>query len=72
MLYCNGCGKKKRVLYFFKYNTLGALRLGCGAYRNYDVSYIEDWLDDNMHYASMWVFEELKSKEEYLDYLSLC
>ncbi len=40
------------------------------AYRNYDVSYIENWLDDNMHYTSMWVFQELKSKEEYLDYLS--
>lgn len=40
------------------------------AYQNYDVSIIEDYLADDMHYASMWVFHEMTSKKEYLDYLS--
>ncbi len=39
------------------------------AYQNYDASIIEDYLADDMHYASFWVFQELTSKEEYLDYL---
>ena len=39
------------------------------AYQIYDASIIEDYLANNMHYASYWVFQELKSKEEYLDYL---
>ena len=38
------------------------------AYTNYDASVIEDYLADDMHYASMWVFHEITSKEEYLDY----
>ena len=40
------------------------------AYQLYDVSIIEDYLADDMHYASMWVFHEMTSKTEYLDYLS--
>ena len=40
------------------------------AYTNYDSSVIEEYLADDMHYASMWVFHEMTSKEEYLDYLS--
>ena len=39
------------------------------AYTKYDASIIEPYLADNMHYASMWVFEELTSKQEYMDYL---
>ena len=39
------------------------------AYTNYDASVIEEYLADDMHYASMWVFHEMTSKEEYLDYL---
>lgn len=39
------------------------------AYQNYDASIIEDYLADDMHYASFWVFQELTSKEDYLDYL---
>ena len=39
------------------------------AYQTYDSSVIEDYLADNMHYASMWVFGELTSKQEYLNYL---
>ncbi len=39
------------------------------AYQTYDASIVEDYLADDMHYASMWVFHEMTSKEEYLDYL---
>lgn len=39
------------------------------AYTNYDASVIEEYLADDMHYASMWVFHEMTSKDEYLDYL---
>ena len=39
------------------------------AYQTYDASIIEDELADDMHYASFWVFQELTSKEEYLDYI---
>lgn len=39
------------------------------AYTNYDASVIEEYLTDDMHYASMWVFHEMTSKDEYLDYL---
>ncbi len=40
------------------------------AYQTYDASTIEDYLADDMHYASMWVFHEMTSKEEYMDYLT--
>lgn len=40
------------------------------AYQTYDASVIKDYLADDMHYASMWVFHEMTSKEEYLDYLN--
>ena len=40
------------------------------AYQNYNASIIEDFLADDMHYASMWVFHEITSKDEYMDYLT--
>ena len=39
------------------------------AYQKFDISIIENYLADDMHYASMWVFREKTSKEEYLNYL---
>lgn len=39
------------------------------AYQTYDASVIEAYLAEDMHYASMWVFQELTSKSEYIDYL---
>ena len=39
------------------------------AYTKYDATIIENYLSDDVHYASMWVFGELESKEEYMDYL---
>lgn len=40
------------------------------AYQTYDASIIENYLADDMHYASMWVFHEMTSKQEYMDYLT--
>lgn len=40
------------------------------AYTKYDASIIESYLADDMHYASMWVFQEIMSKQEYMDYLA--
>ena len=39
------------------------------AYQNYDASIIDSYLADDMHYVSMWVFHEMTSKQEYMDYL---
>ncbi|MCQ2258234.1 MAG: hypothetical protein MJZ41_09640 [Bacteroidaceae bacterium] len=39
------------------------------AYRTYDASVIEEFLSEDVHYASFWVFNELKSKAEYMEYL---
>ena len=41
------------------------------AYQTYYASIIEDYLADEMHYASMWVFHEMTSKDEYMDYLTV-
>ena len=40
------------------------------AYQTYNASIIEDYLADEMRYASMWVFHEMTSKDEYMDYLT--
>ena len=34
-----------------------------------DSSHIEPLLADDFHYASQWVFAEIKSKQEYRDYI---
>ena len=39
------------------------------AYQTYSTCVIEDYLAEDMHYASMWVYHEMTSKEEYLAYL---
>lgn len=39
------------------------------AYQKFDASIIAPYLADDMHYASMWVFHEMTSKQEYMDYL---
>lgn len=39
------------------------------AYTKYDASIIEPYLAENMNYTSMWVFHEMTSKQEYMDYL---
>lgn len=40
------------------------------AYQTFDASLIEDYLANDMHYTSMWVYHEMTSKEEYLNYLT--
>ena len=39
------------------------------AYQTYDAFIIEDDMADDVHYVSLWVFQEITSKEEYMDYL---
>lgn len=39
------------------------------AYKTYDASVVENYLAEDMHYASLWVLQELTSKAEYMDYL---
>lgn len=39
------------------------------AYTTFNADLIEDYLADDMHYASVQVFHEMTSKEEYLEYL---
>lgn len=41
----------------------------CDAWSNLDASIIEPYLDKDFHYGSEWVFDELPSRAEYLDYL---
>ena len=38
-------------------------------YQTYNASIIEPYFANDMHYASTWVFDEMSSKSEYLDYL---
>ena len=39
------------------------------AWNSLDIAPIEQLLDDDFHYSSFWVLEEMISAEEYLDYL---
>ncbi|MDY6370726.1 MAG: hypothetical protein SPL12_00315 [Bacteroidales bacterium] len=39
-------------------------------YQTYNPSIVQPYLAEDVHYASLWVFQKLKSKQEYLDYLS--
>ena len=34
-----------------------------------DVSHLEPFLAEDFHYASQWVFDEIASKGDYLDYI---
>lgn len=40
------------------------------AHQTYNPSIVQPYLAEDVHYASLWVFQELKSKQEYLAYLS--
>ncbi len=46
-----------------------ALKAYASMMNTLDASHIEPLLADNFHYASQWVFAEIKSKQEYLDYI---
>ena len=39
------------------------------AWNSLDISPIATLLDDNFHYSSFWVLEEMTIDEQYLDYL---
>jgi hypothetical protein len=36
---------------------------------SFSIAYLEPLLADDLHYASQWVFEEITSKQVYLDYI---
>jgi Leu/Phe-tRNA-protein transferase len=46
------------------------IKIFLNAYRYFYVDDLKDYLSDDFHYASQHVFEEIKSKEKYLNYLS--
>ena len=46
-----------------------ALRAYASMMNTFDASHIEPLLSDEFHYASQWVFAEIKSKQAYLDYI---
>ena len=46
-----------------------ALRAYARMMNNLDVSHIEPLLDDNFRYSSQWMFGEITSKQEFLDYM---
>ena len=47
-----------------------ALRAYAAMVNTLDVSKLEPLLSDDFHYASQWVFSEIESKQEYLDYMT--
>ena len=46
-----------------------ALRVYAKMMHSLSVECIEPLLADDFHYASQWVFEEITSKQQYLDYI---
>lgn len=46
-----------------------ALKAYASMMNTLDASHIESILSDDFHYASQWVFSEIKSKQEFLDYI---
>ena len=47
-----------------------ALRAYARMMNTLDVSHIEPLLSENFHYASQWVFDEIASKQAFIDYIS--
>lgn len=50
-------------------NVEGAVRAYAAMMNSLDVAEIEPYLAEDFHYASQWVFAEISSKQEYLDYI---
>ena len=48
---------------------LRAARAWAKAYNSFDVTDLEPLLDEDLRYTSMWVFQDLVGRENYLDYL---
>jgi hypothetical protein len=47
----------------------GALRAYARMMNRLDVAELEPHLAEDFHYESQWVFDEISSKQEYLDYI---
>ena len=48
---------------------LRAARAWAKAYNSFDMTDLEPLIDENVRYSSMWVFEEMVGRVNYLDYL---
>lgn len=48
---------------------IDALRAYARMMNTLDVSHIEPLLDENIRYSSQWMFGEIPSKQEFLDYM---
>jgi hypothetical protein len=46
-----------------------ALRAYARMMHHFSFDYLEPLLDDDFHYTSAWVVEEITSKQQYLDYM---
>lgn len=42
----------------------------CEAWKNQDASFVAPYLDKDFSYHSFWVFDEIPSRKEYLDYIT--
>ena len=47
----------------------GALRAYATMMNTLEASWLEPLLADDFHYASQWVFAEIESKSDYMDYI---
>jgi len=52
-----------------KLTEIDALRAYARMMNTLDTSHIEPLLDDNFCYSSQWMFGEIPSKQEFLDYI---
>jgi hypothetical protein len=50
-------------------SKLDALRAYAKMMHHLSADYLAPLLADDFHYASQWVFEEITSKQQYLDYI---
>ena len=50
--------------------TLDALTAYAKMMNTYTTEYLAPLLAEDFHYASQWVFEEITSKKDYLDYIT--
>lgn len=50
-------------------NLEGALRAYASMMNTHNLKELEPYLAEDFHYASQWVFAEISSKQQYVDYI---
>ncbi len=50
-------------------NEVQLLMAYAKAWSNLDITYLKDILSDDFEYTSQWVFETMRGKDKYIDYL---